>query len=168
MNRKTPHRNLKDMFSLAIFYCLLLTLPCCHSFRPYAMQMYDGPPRAKKDIAVIFVSDSLELLEIDGAKTAGKIKNTSKAGYRIEVMPGDHTLTLYFYDHINADRFDGDQGYIVKGYPLNVFFRARAGHVYNLYPKGSLYSDSIDYTIKAKDITTGEPVLVSCSRFEKK
>ena len=168
MNRKSPRRNLKDMIFLALFCCLLLSLPCCYTFRPYSMQIYDGPKQPEKKIAVVFVSEYLELLEIDGEQISTKIKHISKAGYRIEVLPGDHTFILYFWELISSDRYEGDIGYVVKGYPISVFFHPRAGHVYNLYPEGSLYSESIDYTIKGQDITTGEPVLVASTPIKKK
>lgn len=89
-----------------------------------AVQTYEGPRRASKDVA---------LIETDGTNLTA-IDDSDANGSKLEVLPGMHALSVQLDDshRQSAGRSDGYR-YFSRGAQV-VCFVAHAGHTYEARP----------------------------------
>lgn len=102
----------------------ILFLSACQGIPP--QQAYEGPEKAKDEIATFIIPGQFNLLSIDGVKFK---QYALRDGAVVELLPGSHQLIIEYYDFFDLG---GGEFEKVGSKPMAITITTEAGIHYNL------------------------------------
>ena len=113
---------------ITMFGVILLAWGCATPTGSF--QAYEGPQRADGEVVLVMVPSSLEILALEGKEV--KVPYFGGNDYRLELLPGTHTLEVFYKESWGGPT---SSGVVVSD--VNMFrFHAEAGATYMLKHNG--------------------------------